>query len=128
MVRTVSEWVGKNDNSSPPDSCKRRIIDRQGGKCAITGAIFKPGDKIEFDHKIPLWLGGENREKNLQAIIGEAHKRKTSAEATVRAKVNSVRLKHLGIKRKSSNPMPGGKGSKWKKKMDGTVVRRNERK
>jgi hypothetical protein len=34
-----------------------------------------------------------------------------------------VKVKHLGLK-KSKNPLPGSKGSKWKKKMDGSVVKR----
>jgi hypothetical protein len=36
-----------------------------------------------------------------------------------------VKSKALGLK-KSKNPLPGGKGSKWKKKMDGSVVRRDD--
>jgi hypothetical protein len=36
-MRTVSEWIGRTDDSMPSDACKRRILDRQGWKCAITG-------------------------------------------------------------------------------------------
>jgi hypothetical protein len=36
------------------------------------------------------------------------------------AKAKRVKTKHLGIK-KSKNPLPGGKGSKWKKKISGRV-------
>jgi hypothetical protein len=31
---------------------------------------------------------------------------------------------HIGAKR-SKSPLPGGRNSKWKRKMDGTVVRRD---
>lgn len=99
MARTVTEWIGKTDDSAPPQSCKLRILERQGRRCALTGVEFKPGDHIQFDHKTPLWLGGENRERNLQAVLGEPHKGKTKAEAKVRAKVNGAAAKHLGIKR-----------------------------
>ena len=126
MARTVKEWVGKTDNSSPPKSCQLRIIERQGGRCALTGVDFRPGDVIEFDHKVPLWLGGENREENLQATTSASHKRKTQAEATVRAKTNRQKLKHLGLAKKKSRPMAGSKTSGWKRKMDGTVVRRGD--
>jgi 5-methylcytosine-specific restriction protein A len=97
MARTVPEWIGKTDDSVAPRLCQLRILDRQDNRCALTGHVFVPGDKIEFDHITALWLGGKNRESNLQAVLGIAHKRKTKAEAPVRAKVNASRAKHLGI-------------------------------
>lgn len=120
MPRTVNEWIGRTDDSKPSDDCKERIVLRQERKCALTGREFRPGDVIEFDHVTPLWLGGENRESNLQAVIGEAHKRKTQTEASVRAKVKANTKKHLGLKsNKSSLSHP-----RFKKRMDGTVVDR----
>lgn len=97
MARTVSEWIGKTDDAQPSKACKRRIVERQDRKCALTDREFRPGDVIEYDHIVPLWLGGENRETNLQAVIGEAHKRKTKAEAAVRSKVNNQTNKHFRI-------------------------------
>jgi 5-methylcytosine-specific restriction protein A len=96
-MRKVPEWIGKTDDAKIPDKVKQRIVDRQGGCCALSGSVFGPGNKPEFDHKVALWLGGEHREGNLHAICKEEHKAKTKAEATVRAKVNSNRRKHLGI-------------------------------
>lgn len=120
MPRTVSEWIGKTDDSAPSDECKMRIIERQNDCCALTGQKFGPGIVAEFDHITPLWLGGANRESNLQAVIGDAHKRKTSAEAKVRAKLKSIKAKHLGIKKpKSSLSHPY-----LKRRFDGTVVDR----
>lgn len=97
MARTVKEWIGKTDDSAPPTKCKQRILDRQSGKCALTGHVFVPGDTVEYDHITALWLGGANRESNLQAVLGEPHKRKTKAEAGVRAKVMAAAAKHLNI-------------------------------
>ncbi|CAN7498313.1 HNH endonuclease [Phyllobacterium sp. LjRoot231] len=122
-MRYVDEWIGKSDDSVPTAACKRRILDRQDRKCATTGKTFVDGDKIEYDHVVPLWLGGANREDNLQAILFAAHQRKTAVEATVRSKINSQINKSFGLK-KSSNPMPGSKASGWKKKMNGEVVPR----
>jgi hypothetical protein len=39
------------------------------------------------------------------------------------AKVKRIHQKHVGAK-KSKSPMPMGRNSKWKRKMDGTIVRR----
>ena len=107
-MRKVPEWVGKTDDSKIPDRAKDRIVERQGGLCAISGVKFGPGIKPQFDHKTPLWLGGKHCESNLQAITEDEHKKKTAAEAKVRAKVNSQRRKHVGIAQpKGSIPSRG---------------------
>lgn len=97
MSRTVTEWIGKNDDACIPNSVKDRVVQRQGGVCALSGVRFGPGVKPQFDHRNPLWLGGKHRESNLQAITGDEHKKKTAIEATIRAKINSQRKKHIGI-------------------------------
>jgi 5-methylcytosine-specific restriction endonuclease McrA len=119
MPRSVDEWIGRNDDARPTEACQLRVLDRQGWRCAISGVEFRDGVKAEFDHITPLWLGGENRESNLQAVTAKAHRAKTSTEATVRAKVNANRIKRVCGKKKS-----GRWNSKFKKKMDGTVVDR----
>jgi hypothetical protein len=41
------------------------------------------------------------------------------------AKVKRIHQAHVGAKLLSKSPLPGGKRSKWKKKMDGSVVLRD---
>lgn len=115
MSRSVSEWIGKTDDSKPSTGCMRRVCDRQGWKCAISGVDIRDGVKVEFDHITPLWLGGENRETNLQAVTAVAHAGKTKSEAKVRAKVNRIQLKRMGAKKKQSSW--GNLGQR----MDGTI-------
>ncbi len=122
-MRTVDEWIGKTDDSAVPDRVKLRIIERQGNKCAITGQAFRAGDKIHYDHRTPLWLGGKNAESNLQAVIDSAHIAKTKTEATVRAKINRIKAKALGI-RKQKSSFATNKDGKWKQKLNGETVRR----
>lgn len=120
MPRTVDEWRGRTDDSMPPDRVKDRIRDRQDNICALSGVELAPGIKVQYDHIVPLWLGGENVESNLQAVTEAAHKQKTKTEASVRAKCNRTRKKHRGItKPKSSLSHPN-----LKRLMDGTVVDR----
>lgn len=115
-MRSVEEWIGRTDDSKPTRDCKLRILERQDNKCALTGHVFVAGDNIEFDHKTPIWLGGENREKNLQAVLGSAHKRKTQAEATVRAKVKNQKAKHLlGRKKSRGFQRPPGTKYNWQR-------------
>ncbi len=114
-MRTVKEWVGRTDNTAPPASVKDRILRKQEGKCALSGHEFRPGDVIEFDHITPLWMQpGGNRESNLQAVLGSRHKEKTKTEATVKAKIDSVRQKHFGLQKKSSSfRKPPGTKFNW---------------
>jgi hypothetical protein len=49
-------------------------------------------------------------------------KPKTASDQKNIAKTKRIRQKHIGIKKKSS--FACSKDSKWKKKLDGTVVRR----
>lgn len=97
-MRTVAEWIGATDDTRPSRACQRRILERQDYVCALTGLPFDDKHKPRFDHKVPLWLGGANRESNLQALREEeAHKPKTKAEAKVRAKVHAVIDKRFGL-------------------------------
>lgn len=99
-MRSVPEWCGRSDDAMPPARVKDRIRERQENRCALTGREFRPGDTIHYDHKTPLWLGGANAEGNLQAVLAEPHKRKTAAEAAVKAKIDRTRKKHFGLKEK----------------------------
>lgn len=102
MPRKVDEWIGRNDDAMPPVSVFDRLYDKQGGKDAITGLPFQPGDKIVRDHIVPLADGGANRESNLQLITDETHKAKTGQEATVRGKVRRNHARHRGYVRAPS--------------------------
>lgn len=98
MARTVEEWIGKTDDTRPSKACQRRILERQDFCCALTGLPFDDKHKPRFDHKVPLWLGGANRESNLQALREEeAHKPKTKAEAKIRAKIHAVIDKRFAL-------------------------------
>ena len=96
-MRTVKEWVGKTDDSKPPASVRARIFLANDGKCHISGRQIRAGDVWQAEHVKPIWAGGENRESNLKPALVDSHGEKTAAEATVRAKADRIRQKHLGI-------------------------------
>jgi 5-methylcytosine-specific restriction protein A len=98
------------------------IFVRQDGKCACCPTKLHLKRWI-LDHVTPLEEGGADDETNLQAICEPCSKAKTSVEATERASYRIKRDKHAGIVQKRSS-FPCGRGSKFKKKMDGTVVPR----
>ena len=128
MPRSVTEWIGKTDETPPPPRVKARIVLAQNGVCACGCGVKvgAAGERIEFDHAKALINGGENRESNLQALRPACHAMKTRQDVAEKAKVASVRAHHLGLKSPTRHPLPGSKGSKWKRKVDGTVVRRDD--
>ena len=110
MARSVDEWRGKSDDSRVPAAVRQRVFERYDRRCYLSGVEIRQGDAWELEHAVPLWLGGEHRETNLRPALVEAHKRKTAAEAKVRAKVNRIVRKGYGMKKKGTGfrkPPPG---------------------
>lgn len=103
--RKVTEWIGKTPATKPPKAVLDRLFLRQGGKCALSGRKIRPGDTTHADHIKALKDGGENREGNLQLVLATAHRAKTSAENTARAKEKRLRLKHAGLWPKTKRPL-----------------------
>lgn len=124
MARAVDEWIGKTDDTPPPPRVKLRILDACGHRCAVCGVELGGARLPEFDHTVAMILGGENRESNLRALCAPCHKPKTAADVAAKAKTDRVRKKHLGIGTGKKALIPGSKGTRFKRKIDGTVVAR----
>lgn len=124
MSRAVPEWIGKTPDTPIPARVLARVFERHGGLCHISGRKIIPGDKWEADHVLALANGGENRESNLAPALKEEHKKKTREDVAQKAKSARVRKKHLGL-HKPKSVLPGSRGSKWKRKINGEVVRRD---
>lgn len=121
--RTVPEWIGSTPDAKVPDRVRLRVFRDHCGRCAISGRKIGPSDAWDLDHEIPLALGGEHRESNLQPVLREAHRTKTAGDVAAKAKADRRAAKHLGL-RQSKRPLPGSRQSGWKRKMDGTWERR----
>ena len=122
MSRAVPEWIGKTDDQPPPPRVKLRVFlrYRKTCQCCFVPIISNP----EFDHRVALINGGENRESNLVPLHQKCHRAKTKQDVAEKSATYKTQTHHLGI-RKPRRPMPGSKASGLKKKMDGTVVRRS---
>lgn len=121
-MRSVDEWRGKTDDSAIPDRVRLRVFERAGGVCYLSGIKIRPGDKWEVEHVLALALGGEHRESNMAPALVAAHKIKTRADRTIKAKNDRVRKRHLGLRKPSK--FACSRDSKWKKKISGEVVAR----
>ena len=72
------------------------VLRRQNYLCACgCGEPVVIGEH-QFDHEVPLWLGGADTLENLRGLIKKHHLKKTRGEATVRAKNDRIRAKHFG--------------------------------
>jgi 5-methylcytosine-specific restriction endonuclease McrA len=106
-------------------STKARValFQKHGGMCHICGGKINVGEGWELEHIIPFALGGEDEEHNWALAHTKCHKAKTKDDVATIAKAKRREARHIGAK-KSKSPMPFGKGSKFKRKMDGTIVER----
>ena len=123
--RGTDEWIGKTPDQKIPPRVRLRVFEAFGGICAETGRKIMPGDDWDCDHRIALANGGEHRESNLRPVLREAHRAKTAEDVRLKAKIERVRKKHVGAAQKPAYArIPGSKGTRFKQKLDGTVIDR----
>jgi 5-methylcytosine-specific restriction endonuclease McrA len=97
---------------------RAKILAATGHVCARPGC---PERATDVDHILPLWLGGSNREKNLEGLCPAHHSAKTKAEASLRAKAKRVEARDQGTRRpRKAIPSRGFDKSK-RKRMNGKV-------
>lgn len=121
--RATEEWVGATPDTPIPPRVHDRVYLRFDGVCQCGCRMKIPVGQRDTDHKVALINGGENRESNLVPIIRDHHKKKTAADVAEKAKVSSIRMKHLGIKKKKSRPLPGSRGSGIRIPMNGPAYK-----
>ena len=98
---------------------------KRKGICAACTQKIDAGKAWDIDHTLPLALGGTNEPNNLQILCRPCHRAKTSQSDVPRiAKTKRLKSRHLGARAPSTRPIPGSRRSPWKRKMDGSVVRR----
>lgn len=101
-----------------------RIFQAAEGRCHVCGGKILAGDRWELSHLIPLELGGEDAESNLQPAHYQCHRTITAKEdvpAIARAKRREAA--HIGAKAPSRTPLPGSRASGIRKRMDGSIVK-----
>jgi hypothetical protein len=103
---------------------KLKIWERESGKCAICSAKLMAGQFI-YEHMRALELGWTDTDENIRLTCLTCAKEKTKKDHQITAKAKSQKSSYLGLKTVKA-PLPCGKKSKWKKKLNGQVVLRGE--
>lgn len=113
--RSTPEWIGKTPDEKIPPRVRLRIWERTHGHCHITGRKIMVGDRWEMDHIVALTNGGEHRERNLAPALLFAHREKTKLDVAEKARVASVRAKHIGLRNKGPSRLQGRPFAKTEK-------------
>ena len=121
MSRTVDEWIGRSDNTPAPPRVRLRRFFLYDGRCASCTRKLGAGVPWQLDHVKPLIAGGANRETNLQPLCSTCHKSKTADDIQDKSIVYRKQLKHAGIKKATSRPIPGSRTSGIRKRMSGKI-------
>lgn len=122
MSRSTETWVGKNDDQTPPPRVRLRVFEQSGGQCHLCNRRIRAGEYWQCDHIVALCNGGANAEKNLKPACRNCCYAKTAEDVAEKAEVAATRKSFILPKPLST--WGAGRGSKWKKKMNGETVPR----
>ena len=77
---------------------------------------------MQWDHILPLCLGGTNQDDNWHGLCRKCHAAKTKKEAGMRAKADRQRQAWQGVKKRRGRAMQSrGFDRRLRRKFDGTV-------
>lgn len=125
MPRSLPEWKGSSPDAAVPPRVRLRIFEVFNGRCQCgCNRKIMVGERWDAEDEIAIINGGERRESNLRPFLIEHHKEKTRRDVAIKSKTYRVRAKHLGI-RPQRPSFQTNRNAAFKKRMDGTVVRRD---
>jgi len=101
------------------------LFERFDGMCHLCEMHVDEGQEWDNSHEIELENGGADDETNWRVAHRRCHRKHTAeVSAPLIAKVRRVRQNAMGAKPPSRNPIPGGRWSKYKRKVGGGTVLR----
>jgi 5-methylcytosine-specific restriction endonuclease McrA len=115
--------VGTTHRGNLSTRDKLRIWEREGGRCMLCTCKLHVGGFV-YEHVRALELGGADEPENIRLTCRPCATEKTRDDHSRAAKAKRAKARSLGLTT-TRNPLPFGRSSPLKKRMDGTVVRRN---
>lgn len=102
------------------------VWEREKGKCHRCGKTIQAalGEGFIIEHLRALELGGADDPSNMVLSCTPCGIEKTKDDHSRAAKAKRQKARHLGLK-ESKSPLPYGRQSPFKRKLDGTIVRRD---
>lgn len=108
-------------------SRRKRIFDAAQGVCHLCGLrIDGAREAWDVEHVVPYALTRDDTDANLRPAHKSCHATKTRADLGQIAKAKRVAAKHSGAW-KAKARLPGSRGGRWKRKINGTVIERDDR-
>ena len=102
---------------------KAKIVTRNNGVCARLGcSSIGP---FEYDHIVPLEIGGKDSDENLQNLCIAHHKAKTKLDIKIIAKGRRIRRKADGTWRQGKKIGGRGFNKTLRRKINGKTVKRD---
>jgi 5-methylcytosine-specific restriction enzyme A len=125
----MTDDVGTTKRKALTPTQRLKLFESWHGCCCICERKIQAGEAWIDEHIRPLAMGGTNELDNR----GPAHKACADAKTfgkdgdlSLIARAKRQKMRHLGIKQRRGPPIPGSKDNGWKRKMDGTLVRRDK--
>lgn len=101
------------------------LMERESRTCHLCSGQIGATEAWDVSHEIPLAQGGEDTETNWRMAHRKCHRAHTATvDLPAIAKTRRIRARHFGAKAPSRRPLPFGRNSKLKKKVNGQVVQR----
>lgn len=108
-----------------PVKVRKAAYERSGGKCECCGRPFgkHPKERPHYDHVLPDFLGGKPTLENCEVLRRDCHEAKTARDDTPKfAKVRREDKRRKGWQA-PKRKIPGSKGTGFKKKLSGKVIK-----
>lgn len=116
-IVAMGQQPRNNVRGHVPDNVKQYVWTRDGGQCRHCGATVE----LQYDHVIPIAMGGSSEPENLQILCGPCNRRKSSGltvgstQTTLDPQPRPAQIAPAGW---YPNPDSGASGSRY---WDGTA-------
>lgn len=117
--------VGTTPRKPMSPSRRLRVWEQTGGICVLCGRLIDSvRDPWIAEHIRALELGGPDELDNMGPAHGACAGLKTRRDHAIAAKAKRQKIRHIGA-RVTGSPLPCGRHSPFKRKLNGQVVRRD---
>jgi len=108
------------------EAVKKAAFHRSGGRCEnvnragerCPNPVERRGDKCRFNHRIAVFYGGKPVIENCEVLCLACDAVQTYLlDPQAMSKTRRIEKRKHGYRRKNYRPIPGGRGTRWKRKL-----------